>query len=802
MDEEAQKRNTDCVYFLASPLTCKKGNDCEYRHSESARINPRDCWYWLGGNCLNPNCSFRHPPLDGLSGGSASTSASAPAPAQVTSAVSLSASGSLNKPRGPCYYFNQGFCAKGDKCPFLHGPHHSGGNVTSQKGTKSATVTEPQPMGKKTLNGTEDMKDAKRSSPSSDPKTVPASNSKAVHLPPEAKPIAQARSQLLSGKGNQLNAEPVLRVLDAPQLGTTRVRAPDAPTNAVSPINRLRVRQTQPLDDRVHNGVEAEEWLGESSPGFDVLVDDGPEQLSYREDADYLSSHDMETGRVSSHAREINIHGKRELVRFDYDQPSVHDQPGYYDAEYQYDHGAYDPYKQRGNDHVGRQQPGAFSDRALERLSVRERRALSIEEEPEQNNIEDLRHRISKRRRVDGAKVVDNLLKRQHVDTRMGDFHGGRRQWDDEHRHQDTMHRDQLSQQGVRHNNRRLHGRITEAAGFKRDSFEDAEAGFERGSERVRSKSSPSRHHSSDHLRSRYREKERSRIPVDAAILPESRVTRGQNFKNNESRTDDINFAGPKTLAQIKQEKNREKSEEPISSVQSAVHGSWAASMQARGQRIQNPHGEERKPRLGKVVTHESNEEAGFEGPKPLSAILEAKRKADQENNGNTGKLHLEGVRQPNQGFNSNGNIESADISRKATVLSPVSEKEVEEGELLQCESEEVTGSRTVEDFEPSHGADASFEHKSPLQENGTELRENNPVEDTVMNEASNGQDDEDETCEVGDHEDEDFDHVELRESEEWGRDGEQMLEPDEDEEYLEDDDEDDFARKLGGIFS
>lgn len=38
-----------------------QGNDCEYRHSEGARMNPRDCWYWLNGNCLNPKCAFRHP---------------------------------------------------------------------------------------------------------------------------------------------------------------------------------------------------------------------------------------------------------------------------------------------------------------------------------------------------------------------------------------------------------------------------------------------------------------------------------------------------------------------------------------------------------------------------------------------------------------------------------------------------------------------------------------------------------------------------------------------------------------------
>ncbi|KAK9925617.1 hypothetical protein M0R45_022888 [Rubus argutus] len=74
-EEEALKRNTDCVYFLASPVSCKKGGECEYRHSEHALYNPRDCWFWLNGNCLNLKCSFRHPPLDGLLGSPAASSA-------------------------------------------------------------------------------------------------------------------------------------------------------------------------------------------------------------------------------------------------------------------------------------------------------------------------------------------------------------------------------------------------------------------------------------------------------------------------------------------------------------------------------------------------------------------------------------------------------------------------------------------------------------------------------------------------------------------------------------------------------
>ncbi|KAI5064073.1 hypothetical protein GOP47_0020743 [Adiantum capillus-veneris] len=64
-DQKWLNRSTDCVYFLASPLTCNKGIRCEFRHNEAARLNAADCWYWKAGQCANPNsCRFRHPPLD------------------------------------------------------------------------------------------------------------------------------------------------------------------------------------------------------------------------------------------------------------------------------------------------------------------------------------------------------------------------------------------------------------------------------------------------------------------------------------------------------------------------------------------------------------------------------------------------------------------------------------------------------------------------------------------------------------------------------------------------------------------
>ncbi|KAK9268866.1 hypothetical protein L1049_000631 [Liquidambar formosana] len=141
MDEELQKRNTDCVYFLASPLTCKKGLECEYRHSETARLNPRDCWYWLAGKCLNPTCAFRHPPLDVRT--SEESSESAPLPYQVSVPVI--------KTNVPCYFYFNGFCNKGDKCSFLHGPD---GSSSVGKSLKTASaVTDALPLEKRTSAG-------------------------------------------------------------------------------------------------------------------------------------------------------------------------------------------------------------------------------------------------------------------------------------------------------------------------------------------------------------------------------------------------------------------------------------------------------------------------------------------------------------------------------------------------------------------------------------------------------------------------------------------------------------------------
>ncbi|KAG1338540.1 zinc finger CCCH domain-containing protein 32-like [Cocos nucifera] len=148
-EDEALKKNTDCMFFLASPLACNKlfspliflvqgngstqskGNACDYRHSEGAKANPRYCWYWLNGNCLNPKCLFRHLPLDGLFGTQEPSSRPVQPPSRTVAATKIPLGHALyttNKQSVPCYYF--------------HGPQASG-NPVSQQATKVTTTPEP-----------------------------------------------------------------------------------------------------------------------------------------------------------------------------------------------------------------------------------------------------------------------------------------------------------------------------------------------------------------------------------------------------------------------------------------------------------------------------------------------------------------------------------------------------------------------------------------------------------------------------------------------------------------------------------
>ncbi|XP_031096543.1 zinc finger CCCH domain-containing protein 32-like [Ipomoea triloba] len=270
MEEEMQKCNTDCVYFLASPLTCKKGIECEYRHSDIARLNPRDCWYWLSGSCLNPTCGFRHPPLESRNVESAPTCHQSVLP--------------VNKTRVPCFFYYNGFCNRAEKCVFLHGPDDG---APTRKPSKTLSAVNDGPyLEKKTSVGSE--------TGSAPVETHP--NSFKSNPNRAADENTRREVNLHSAKDNLTIGNTSRDISGSPSEEADAMNLNSSPP--VEGFNQGGFRSSfiHHSDDEVDDDVEREELL-ESSPGFDVLVG-GRSDLGY-ENHDYLMQHDVDGGELN-----------------------------------------------------------------------------------------------------------------------------------------------------------------------------------------------------------------------------------------------------------------------------------------------------------------------------------------------------------------------------------------------------------------------------------------------------------------------------------------------------------------------
>ncbi|KAL6044298.1 Zinc finger CCCH domain-containing protein 34 [Balamuthia mandrillaris] len=95
---QAYNRLVDCHFFVAGEHGCSKGQECEFRHSQAAKDNPKVCKFWLQEDCLDPDCTFRHPTLPRQKDGS----------------------------RTFCYYQSTGRCTRRAVCAFYHGDEPPG----------------------------------------------------------------------------------------------------------------------------------------------------------------------------------------------------------------------------------------------------------------------------------------------------------------------------------------------------------------------------------------------------------------------------------------------------------------------------------------------------------------------------------------------------------------------------------------------------------------------------------------------------------------------------------------------------
>ncbi|KAK7260526.1 hypothetical protein RIF29_26642 [Crotalaria pallida] len=382
--DEAMKRNTDCVYFLASPLTCKKGNECEYRHSEYARVNPRDCWYWLNGNCLNPKCSFRHPPLDGLLGtqpaASAAAGPSVPSVPLVQHSTTSATHAPYNssKPTVPCIFFQKGFCLKGDRCAFFHGPVPNTGNKVVTHVPMTSQGTETQSF-KKPFGGIEKNTHEGKISQGNVAKSIGG---------PEAKP-AQKVETALQKKNFELKKHVPL-----PSAGledeASRFKVTSAPpvTNGPTVVRSNRPHQAYVPDDHsFHNGKDSDELLRESSPGFDVLVADELRNSDYYHGEDEFGNSRGQDERNLDSLNEYDLgHSADYSLAADIDRETFRVNQGY------------DLYDRTQETYMWEQhrKPSPHLERRTRRRS----------DSPNNAEVSDLRLHLSKRRKGNGLKSV------------------------------------------------------------------------------------------------------------------------------------------------------------------------------------------------------------------------------------------------------------------------------------------------------------------------------------------------------------------------------------------------------------
>ncbi|XP_076645816.1 uncharacterized protein LOC143355140 isoform X1 [Halictus rubicundus] len=120
---EHSYKNTDCYFFYYS--TCKKGDECPFRHEPSALGCETMCIYWQQGKCLDEHCTYRHMELK------------------------------KNRKAIPCYWETQpGGCRK-PHCSFMHKSARTINNPINP--VKNSELT-PKSLNQEWLNRQDDAK--------------------------------------------------------------------------------------------------------------------------------------------------------------------------------------------------------------------------------------------------------------------------------------------------------------------------------------------------------------------------------------------------------------------------------------------------------------------------------------------------------------------------------------------------------------------------------------------------------------------------------------------------------------------
>ena len=455
---------------------------------------------------------------------------------------SAQCSAPVNKTNAPCYFYFNGFCNKGDRCSFMHG---SDGNAPAGKSTKTASASTDAPFVEKKISAGNETQLAQTETHLNPSESVPKV---AINLNSEFK---EGLEEPVPNNVSQQCASPQIAVCgydEAPAIRSESLLIADGFIQS-----RSHFEADQSSEEQVEDDIEPEErW--ESSPGFDVLVGDKSENLGYDDDAEYLLDLDREQRELSCH-----------FLGYDFEDPVKYDptHPDLKHNERDIDDG-YDPDDKHLFNNV-RRDPGHSRDSMLDSILFRKRKHVPMELTVGDHNGMDLRDHLRRRRVIDGCPIT-GLSRRRSSSRLIG-------------RSQERPRRHGMGQ--------RHHGRMASEVGMsaiesvKNGTFSHGATANQRGLLR-RSQ--------------QHRSKKVSRKKILSKHPFSGEVTRKPVTRERRSTQESTTFTGPKTLAQIKEEKK---------------------------------NAEENGVCIWKVGHSSRTTSTDFQAPKPLSEILKDKRKLD-----------------------------------------------------------------------------------------------------------------------------------------------------------------------------
>lgn len=444
----------------------------------------------------------------------------------------LQSSVPANKTTVPCFYFFNGFCNKGNRCSFLHGPSDSLLTVKPLKNDNGSS---------KALNSENKTSSGNITCVASAPSethfdrslSVPKALSDFKLQPKEVLQVPLPENVKQKGDCLELSAS------DYKETAMTRSNSLLPDDGVAHNMSHLSTEQSS--DEQINSHVEPEErW--ESSPGFDVLVHDESGNLGYEDDSEYLPVLDMNEQELNE---QYSGYEFKDTVEYD---------TLCSDTDILYEQGTCDDYRCFDSDFTnanGRKVCGYSREMVVDSIFSRKRIRMSAAEMSDCDSDLDLRDHL-RRRREGNVPPVTGFLRRHDLPSLM-------------------------VRNSVRHQRQgtgqRQNRRLTSQLEFS--SMREVETLSIANKERFRPfQQNRPRKHYGENLDNR---------PFLSSMVSRKPVVKQQRFIQ-ESTT----FSGPKTLAEIKEEKKKKK-------------------------------------KVGES-SHRESISAGFQDPKPLSEILKDRR--------------------------------------------------------------------------------------------------------------------------------------------------------------------------------